>query len=172
MTLPDIADLSTYGGAFNDYSPPVDSSTDKPAAAGNPEAADVAFMSHLTIRCGGRVTLSSTGAVFVAHDEGWNNTFNPTAPTPARSTTGTFTITYPTTIIDEIPAGSPGYNASGHVLNLRFAIAQAIAPATWSDCKAVVTSANVVTLYFYGLSGGVPTLMDPASATDVYFLAT
>lgn len=172
MSLPDTDSLPTFGGALKDYSPVVDATTDRAAAGANQAYADTAFASHLVPRCAARVTLSSGAPVLVSRDEGWNNGLN-AVPAYARTTNGIYTATYPTTVMDEIPAGLPGYNAAGHILNLRYAWAIALVgtgSTGWVDCKAVVTAANVITLYFYLLSAGVPALADPTAAiTDVIY---
>lgn len=169
MTLPDVDSLATLGGALNDYSPVIDVTTDRAAAAANQAYADTAAMTHTAPRAWARMTLNGSAApALVAHDEHWNNTFN-AAPTFARTAGGTYTVTQPATIIDEIPAGLPGYNAAGHLLHLRFAWANDRGGATLYTAKAVPTSANVVTVYFFVfvISIGTWTLQDPGGAVDV-----
>jgi hypothetical protein len=166
--LPNAASLNNYGGALNDYSAPVDSTTDRSATGVNPALGDVAQMTHTCPRLWARLTLKASGAtpVLVAHDEMWNNTVpgNP-APTPARTSAGIFTLTYPSTTQDEIPANAPGY--SGPIaLNLRAAWANDRGGAVWGEAKAVITAPNVVTIYYW-IFAGAPANTDPAADTDV-----
>ena len=167
--LPRTASIATYGGSLNDYSARSDSTTDRSAVGVNPAYCDLAGMTHTAVRAWARVTLKSAGTapVLAQRDEVWNNATpgNP-APTPARSSAGVFTLTYPATVQDEIPMNSPGY--SGPVaVNLRASWATDRGGSTWGSCRAVVTAPNVITLYFFKLVGGAPTLGDPAADTDV-----
>lgn len=165
--LPKVASINSYGGPKNDYSSPKDSSTDRSAAGVNPAYGDVAAMTHTAARSWARMTVHSAGGTptLVANDEVWNNGNN-AAPTTARSGAGVFTLTYPTTVVDEIPATSPGY-IGPQAVNFRAGRGSNRGGTTWYQVEVVPTAANVLTVYLWKFSGGVPTLGDPASDIDV-----
>jgi hypothetical protein len=149
MTAPDIDTLDTFGGALQDYAPAVDPTTDRSAATDNLLYADVAAMTHTAARCWLAFTAAATtGAMsLVAYDSMWN-VKTPTVPVFAHTATGTFTFTWPGSVADEIPNGKPGYNASGHTLNLRSGRHNCRSATTAYFCNVVV-SANVVTVYVF-----------------------
>jgi hypothetical protein len=163
--LPKVASILTYAGPLADYSATIDSTTDRPASGTNPAYGDVAAMTHTALRAWARfqpngITAPSvpTGQVLAnVHDEVWNNGNN-AAPLYARSSTGQYTVTYPATVVDEIPINYAGYTGPVAV-NLRGAWAN-VEPgaATDYDARAVVTSANVVTVKVY--QKGSSTLVD------------
>lgn len=170
--LPKVASIASYDGVKADYSAPIDSSTDRTAAGVNPAYGDVAAMTHTAFRAWIRLTLYSSGAAptVVAHDETWNNGLN-AAPVAARTTGGQFTVTYPSTVVDEIPSGSLGYTGP-QALNLLAALggvrSNLPTPTDWGDLKAMPSAPNVVSLYFWKFAGGGMTLGDPTpSQIDV-----
>lgn len=178
MPLTKAASISTYGGAKNDYSAPVDSTTDRPAKGVNPAYGDVAAMSHTDFRAWAHLTLYANTAVapkVVDHDEKWNNGVGNAAPVAARVSPGIWTVTYPTTVLDEIPATSPGY-AGPQTLGLQYGIgnARAAVPTTggYYDLKVFPIAANIVqlALWHQAPNGGM-TLGDVAgwSSMDVDF---
>ena len=153
--------LTTYGGALNDYSPVVDPTTDRPAAGANACYSAVAGMTHTGTRAWCRFTLNGSAApVLIAHDAMWGNSIA-VAPVVARTGTGTVTITWPTTVQDEIPVGAPGYTGPLPT-NLR---------AGWASNRGTtayqrtfdITSANVATLHVFNAAGSSA---DTAGATD------
>lgn len=174
--LPNTASINNYGGPKNDYSAPIDPSTDRSATGVNPAYGDLAAMTHTAFRVWAHLTLYSSGAAptVVAHDETWNNGNN-VALVAARVSPGIFTMTYPSTVVDEIPSGSPGYtgpqstNLLGGVGNVRSVVAT---PTEWGDLKVSATAPNVMTLYFWKFANGGMTLGDPSpSSIDVDFFA-
>jgi hypothetical protein len=167
--LPGIATLQGYGGALLDYSPPVDPTTDPSAAGRNPAFADIAAMTHVAPRAFARFALSGTvlAPVLLAHDETWNNG-NPAnvAPVVARAGVGIYTVTWPATVFDEIPAGMPGSSPAGFPVNLRGGWACASNVADFYDAHVVPTAPNVLTLYLWTFSGGAFVLADAPVAAD------
>jgi hypothetical protein len=161
--LPNRASIATYGGPLLDYSPESDSSTDRMAAGANPAFGDLAALTRTGIRTWARITLLSSGGtpVLVANDEMWNNGNN-SLVVVARTGAGVVTLTYPATVIDEIPATRPGYlgfqaiNFRGGWANSRAGTAALYVP------MVVPTSANVLTLYIWSGSS----LSDPATNVD------
>jgi hypothetical protein len=175
--LPNVASSASYGGAKNDYSAVSDSTTDRAAAAVNPAYGDIAAMTHTAFRAWIRLTLYSSGAAptIVAHDEVWNNSGGNAAPSVARLSAGSFQVTYPATVVDEIPATSPGYtgpqtvNLQSGIGNVRAAVPTNIG---YADLKVVPSSANVMGLAFWKFAGGGFTLGDPVPSSidvDVFF---
>lgn len=162
MSLPDLDTVATYGGTLSDYSPVIDSTTDRPAAGANPAYANIAMATHTLIRAFARFVPAGTGAPALAssgtvYDAVWL-AVTATAPVVARTTTGVYTLTWPTTVFDEIPAGAPGYNASGHTVNFRAGFANVEVGSTSIWMASVSCSANVVTVKIFNSSGS---LADP-----------
>lgn len=173
MTAPDKDTLTTYGGALNDYSAVIDSTTDRPAQGANQAYASTAMMTHCSPRCFTRVQPAGTGTPVLAasgvqYDAQWIVATS-TAPVVARSTTGTITITWPSTVADEIPSNAPGYLSGGHSLNLRCGWGNCEPGAsTRYDYTVVASAPNVLTLKTY--TAGTSTLVDVNDNTvfDVY----
>jgi hypothetical protein len=169
--LPSASSLANYGGAKNDYSAPRDSTTDRSALGTNPAYADVAAMTHVAPRAFVRFQPNGSSAPTLpasnAHDEHWNANASNAAPVVARSSTGVYTVTYPSIVFDEIPASSPGSTPAGITLNLRCAMRPnlQLGSTTNYDAQASVTSPNVVTVKIFTV--GTSTLVDPNDATIV-----
>jgi hypothetical protein len=168
MPLPDIDSLGTLGGALNDYSPVIDPTTDRAAAAANSAYANNAAMTNTAIRAWVRILPAGSGTpTVVAHNANWG-TGAAVAPVVARVSTGLYTITWPTTVNDAIPSGSPGY-ASPHTLNARAGWGQ-VDGATYYAVSVSMTSANVATVRIYTLSSGLA-LADPNGPNlDVFWI--
>lgn len=167
--LPSVASIDNYDGVKNDYSAPIDASTDRSAAGANPAYNDVAAMTQTVPRA--IATLSyATGAAtptVSVRAETWNNGKNP-VPVALRTGVGVTTLTYPSTVVDEIPSGSPGYRGPVAV-GFRLAVAQA--RGTWHRAEVVVTAPNVLTVSWYTFAGGVTTLDDPEDGTAIDIVA-
>lgn len=160
MTLPDIDDADTFGGAdLVDYvQAPVDSTTDRGANGVNPLVADVAAMTHTAVRAWAQFTPAGGGAPTVNKSDAlWAKT-SYTPPTAARTTTGVYTLTWPTQVYDEVPNGAPGY-VGPHALNLRGGTCGCAGAGAWL-CSVLLTSANVLTVNFYNPTTGA--LQDPS----------
>lgn len=137
--LPDVATLANdLGGTLVNYAPVEDATTDLDAAFDNNARCMAAMSSHTAPRCWARVTTgATTGAmVLVKHDAMWGNALA-FAPTVARASLGTFTVTYPASVNDEL--------AVAHTTNLRWAMANHRSAAAALFVQAVPTSANVIT---------------------------
>jgi hypothetical protein len=172
MTTPSTDTLQNYGGALSDYSPPIDSTTDRPAQGANQAYASTAMMTHTAVKCFTCLAPAGTGTPVLAssgtqYDAQWLAATN-TAPVLARSGTGTYTQTWPATVQDEIPSNYPGATSGGHALNLRRGWANCEPGSTTRYDTTVTCSANVVTLKVY--TAGTSTLVDPNDGTvfDVY----
>jgi hypothetical protein len=161
MTLPDIDDGATYGGVnLVDFGGQavVDPTTDRGASAVNPLVASAAMMTHTALRAWARITTAGTGApTLTAGDSVWNWASNTNAAmVPTRTSAGKYTLTFPATVVDQIPSGAPGALVSPHNLNLR---AGWLPPVLFGGTlyQPVVNSiaGNVVTVWV--LSGTTPT---------------
>ncbi len=137
--LPDIDALASMGGALKNYANVADVTTDLDAEFDNRSRMQVAMMSHTAIRAWARVTLAATtGAmILVAHDAVWGNTA-PVAPTPARTSSGLFTLTWPATVNDEL--------ARVHTVNFRCAFANSRDGTNGYILRAAPTAANILSL--------------------------
>lgn len=171
--FPNVASLATYGGPLNDYSAPRNSSTDRSASGTNPAYGDIAAMTHCGVRAYVRFVPHGTGsptfAASSARDEGWNNGNN-VAPVIARSSTGLYTATYPSTVFDEIPSSFNGSTPAGIALNLRAAwVNLELGSTTNYDANARVSSPNVITVAIYTV--GTSTLVDPNDGTTLAVFA-
>ncbi len=151
MTLPEIDTLTTYGGGLNDYSPPVDPTTDRPAAGANAAYASMAAMTATATRAWVRMTLNGASApTLVAHNSNWGNQLA-VAPVLTRSGAGILIVTWPTTVTDQILPGTPGYFGP-HTLNLRAGLANVrFLSVAW--LSFAVVSANAATIYICNTSG-------------------
>lgn len=166
MTAFTTDSLASYGGALTDYSPVIDPTTDRPAAGANAAYSAAAGMTHTGIRAWAEFTWNGSTLTLVAHDAMWGNTLA-VAPALAHTATGTATITWPTTVQDEIPSGSPGYTGP-LPLNLRAGFAN-VRGATAFQHGVSISSANVATLNLFNASGSAA---DPGASTtiDVFVL--
>lgn len=102
MTFPGKDTIATYGGLLQDLYPVTDPTTDRAAAGANQAYGSVAAMTRTAAQAWARITTaaSTAGLVLVAHNAAWGS--GPlVAPTLTRSSTGVFTIAWPTTITDE-----------------------------------------------------------------------
>ena len=153
--------LSTYGGALNDYSATVDPTTDRPAAGANAAYSAIAGMTHTAPRAWARFTWNGSTMTLVAHDAMWGNSLA-VAPVVAHSGTGLATVTWPTTVSDEIQSGAPGYTGP-LPLNLRAGWSNVHTGTTFFFSKVNITSANVATLAIANTGGSAA---DPGSAID------
>ncbi len=116
--LPDVATLDNdLGGTLVNYAPVEDATTDLDAGFDNNSRCMAAMASHNAMRCWSRVTTgASTGAmVLVAHDAMWGNAIG-VAPVVAFVSLGKFTVTWPTSVNDELVP------PNAHTLNLRYCV--------------------------------------------------
>lgn len=162
MTLPDIDSLATLGGALNNLSAVENPLTDRDAAGANQAYANAAAMTHTLIRAWAHITLNGSAApTLVAHDAVWGNAIG-VAPVLAHVTTGIVSLTWPTTVFDEIPNGAPGYTGA-HTVNLRAGWGNARAATSMFEPALVPTAPNVFQMLTFN-SGG--SLADTGSAID------
>jgi hypothetical protein len=145
--VPDIDDFTaTYGGAKSNYWPVEDPTTDEDAAVRNLYAMNVAYMTGMCPRAWVRFTgAATTGAmILVAHQSLWGNAVG-VAPTLARTSAGLYTITWPTTVTDQL--------GTVHTLNFRGSWTNVRdLSATWND-NSNITSANVCTVQMRNQAG-------------------
>ncbi len=172
MTLPDVDSLTTAGGGLQDYTAVQDPTTDRPAAGANTAYCNEAMATHTLPRAIVRFSPQGSSApVLAASGFQWDAVWKAatgTAPVLAHTGTGTHTITFPTTVADEIPAGVPGYLAAGHTVNFRMAMPSVEPGSTtlW-QVSAVVTSPNVVTVTTWSPNAGSPIKADVNDGTVI-----
>lgn len=155
---PDVATLiNDLGGVLSNYSNVEDATTDLDASFDNNSRCMAAMMSHTAPRSWARVTTAATTAamVLVKHDAMWGNSLG-VAPTIARVSLGTFTITYPASVNDELSVA--------HTVNLRWASANHRSATAALFVQAVPTSANVIT---FTVRDSTFALVDTAVDVDV-----
>ena len=148
MTAPDIDSLDTYGGALANYSPVTDPETDQDADAMNQCKASTAAMTHTASRCWARFISGDTFVVTPdftsqnSHDSMWGSLLA-VRPVLARTGTGVYTLTWPSTVTDELGVS--------HALNLRWATASFENQAAFASAE--VTAVNVVTIRLFNTGG-------------------
>lgn len=145
-TLPNIADLSSYGGIKANYAPVEDPQTEWDAGDRNRMANDVAMMVPVANKAYVRFTTSATTPTLVDHNAQWGN--GPSVvPVIARTGTGVFTITFPANVNDQL-VGDPLNSAnSSHALLIR-AVHGSVEGNTFANtARFLVTSPNVLTVY-------------------------
>lgn len=154
MTLPDRDSLATLGGIKRNYYPVEDPTVDVDADQENVAKADIAMMTRVGERAWCSFTTDATTPVLVDHDSQWGSAIG-VAPTIARTATGTFTATWPASVVDELSVS--------HTLNLRSARAGSRSATVAHTVQAVRTAANVVTVYLFAggaLSDEAGTVLD------------
>lgn len=147
--LPEVDSLATVGGVRVDYAPVEDASTDVPAAHLNLVFANVAAMTQTCDRawCAfvGKASSPPDDPSSNVHGAVWGNGVS-VKPVTARTSTGLFTLTWPTSVTDELGVS--------HSVNLRRA------HATWEGAtlfsvNATVTAPNVVTVRVWNAAGSL-----------------
>jgi hypothetical protein len=158
MTLPDIDDVNSLGGILQDETDITDPLTQISADFDNKKRANVAMMTHTSIRAMRSFVAGSPPTdplTLLVHDAQWGNDAA-VKPSLTRNGVGDYTVTWPTDVDDEL-------NES-HTLNFRRAFA-AVDGATAYITTATVTSANVVQVRIFDAAGAAA---DPASPVTVY----
>ena len=151
MTLPDLPDFSTYGGALQNYGQIEDPTTDLDAGAFNHCRSDVAAMALTAPRAFARFvggTSPVLASVGVSHRAMWGSSVG-VAPTPSLSATGIYLLTWPATITDALNVA--------RTLNLGIAEAWVeIAGTTRYDAEARIIAPNVAEIrVFLGTSNAL-----------------
>jgi hypothetical protein len=149
MTMPDTDTIDDFGGALANYAPVVDPTTDRDGPSMDVALEDVAQMTHTAVRAWVRLVLDSAAPVLAnpnGSDAGWGNSV---PPTPTRTGTGVFKLTWPATVTD----------ALGVVHDVDFVYATAaIEGATFGFVQARVSNANEVTINVADHTGAVADL--------------
>lgn len=146
MTLPNVAALATYGGAKQNAAPVEDPTTDRDAGDANKAFADAAAMTHTVMRAWVRIVGSASApalAVVNGHEAVWGN-LPAVAPTIGRTTTGDWTVTWPSSITDEL--------GNAIALNLRCALHPNI-EGDKGFASATITSPNIARVQLWNSSG-------------------
>jgi hypothetical protein len=156
MGLPGRDNLSSYGGRMQNYSDPVDPTTDEDAEWRNKYAANVAAMTHTIPRAVRSFLGSTAGATAIAdpstgfiHDAVWGDS-SIVKPSATYIATGMYDVIWPATVTDELDVT--------HTLTIRRAHASAETDGVWRDAKAKVTAANKVRVFTYQATGAAPNL--------------
>jgi hypothetical protein len=132
-----MSSLNTYGGIRENYAPILNPSTDYDANQIDEANADVAACTRTVSRGRIKLTLASTTPGLILND--WETVWKEstdTLPILARSSTGVFTITFPTSVVDVL-----GVVRS---VNIRFSSVGNVEGAT--GLAFTSPSVNVITL--------------------------
>jgi hypothetical protein len=151
MATPDVTDAADYGmpaGGFKDGEGIAveDPTTDQSAAGANVMLNDVAQMTHTALRAWARFTAGAAPAIAGTngHDAMWGSASG-VKPVPAKTATGTWTLTWPATVQDQL--------GNTHNVNLRKARVS-VEGSALKFAQCVVTAPNVVTVYGFIFSAG------------------
>lgn len=147
MTLPDKADIATYGGILQNYGEVADPSTDLDATAFNDCRADVAGMTNVIQRALvsflGHATTPADPSTGFVHSAVWGEGAL-VKPTKAKVSTGRYRFTWPATVTDEL----------GESRSVNFRRARGWAEgATAYHVQCEVTSANVIDVRVFDMAG-------------------
>ncbi len=140
--LPEVSDITTFGGTMANFAPPEDPTTDLDCLYVNRWFAQLAMLSFTLPRAWARCTVAGaviSGPVDGDHGAVWGNTSG-LKPTAARTSAGLFTLTWAASYNDlqAVP--------ESHAVSFKSVIVTAYNGATAVISAAAVTSANVVTV--------------------------
>jgi hypothetical protein len=148
MTLPDRDDLATFGGAFSNAHDVVDPTTDMDASYHNKLASDVAMMTRTAIRALARFVTNGTNAPNDAsglvHMALWGASVS-VKPVVARTGVGVYTVTWPTTVADELSVTHTVSLAAGWIG------IEGATPYLWT---VTMTAANVASVRIFNATTG------------------
>jgi hypothetical protein len=143
--LPGVDSLADYGDAKSDYAPVEDPTTDESAEHRNLYAANVAAMTQTAPRAIYRFIghgTTPTDAASNVHYAVWGNDVD-VKPAVAHSATGVYTVTWDTTVTDEL--------LEEHTVNLVDGWANV--NGTTAYHVQVTCSVNVATIYVFDMAG-------------------
>lgn len=155
MTLPDKDTFNTFGGPKTNYAAIEDATTDRDAVMANYAYCDTAMMSRMCPRAWATLVTAGTGAPTLAATNPWEAMWKQattTAPVLARAAVGTYTVTFPTLVLDE--GTTLGGSPQSHTVNFAHARGWAESGTTSLNVQCVVTSANVITVYAFNPATG------------------
>lgn len=148
--LPDITTIAQLGNAKTDYAAVEDSTTDLSATEWNYVINNVAGVSYVTPRAWRRFVTNNTSTPTDpganVHGAVWGNSSG-VKPTVARTTTGTYTVTWTSTQNDLLN--------SSHTLALFAGWANAESASVAYIVHVVLTAANVATVYVRSTAGSL-----------------
>lgn len=141
--LPDSSSFTDFGGNKLDYTAPVDPTYDRSAAEVNGVFCNVAEMSRSVSRGFVRF-VGGSSPTLSSWDANWKGA-TATLPIVAHSSTGVYTITFPSTVSDESGSAS-------HTVNIR-CVKGGLEGTTFGFVNSSA-SANVITVDTAKISGG------------------
>lgn len=148
--LPDIADITTFGGPFVNLAPVVDPTTDVDANYFNRMLAQLASLSHTAPRAWVKVTIAAGVPTVTDHDAVWGGTVG-VIPAVTKTANGTFVVTWASSYNDLQPT------PESHGVSFRCANLNAMDNST-AFSVAPTIAGSAVTCKFYNSSS---TLTDP-----------
>lgn len=151
MILPGTTDLAELAGHLNDYSEPVDPTTDLPAEASNKTRANVAAMTRLTPRIYLQWSNDGTNGTVVFFDSVVGNDAT-NWPTFLKTAPGAWRLTFPASAIDLLNQSQDW--------NFRYGEGDLVA-STPGKVQVVRFAPNIVDVYLWALT------VAPAAADDL-----
>lgn len=149
MTLPGIDSAAAWGAdTWDDFEPIVDPTTELSAGVAKTMAADVAEMTHTIPKAWVHFALptytsGSVTCTVIDHDSLWGS-LDAVKPTVVETSAGAFTLTWPSSVTDELGAL--------HTLNIRCVNQPALQGSTNGFVKIVGVAANYIMLQAYNTS--------------------
>lgn len=155
MALPGKATLSdTYGGPYSNERPVEDSTTEVDAPFFNEMASDTAAGTRTAVRAwvafdGLTYTSGAQSIAVVDHDAVWGAS-GAVEPTIVQNPAGTYTLTWPATVDDEL--------GETHTLDIQVPLQPTLITATLMDVRVSAFTANTITLKTFSAAGSADAL--------------
>lgn len=155
MALPGKATLAdTYGGPYANERPVEDSTTEVDAPFFNEMGADTAAATRTAVRAwvafaGLTYTAGDQSIAVVDHDAVWGGAIG-VIPTIIQNPAGTYVITWPTTVDDEL--------GETHTLDIQMPLQPTLITATLMDVRVSAFTANTITLKTFSAAGAADAL--------------
>jgi hypothetical protein len=155
VALPGKATLAdTYGGPYANERPVEDNTTEVDAPFFNEMAADAAATTRTAVRAwvafaGTTYTAGDQVIAVVDHDAVWGAS-GAVEPDIIQNPAGTYTITWPATVDDEL--------GETHTLDIQLPLQPTLITATLMDVRVSAYTANTITLKTFSVAGAADAL--------------
>jgi hypothetical protein len=148
--------IQSYGGEYHDSAPVGDPTTEQSADYANRVFEDVAQMTRTAVRAFAAFVTSSGGAGAISSVDAISVWSEDDTPTIAKTSTGTYTLTYPTEYEDALVGTDSDAIAETEVVYFRFGWGSARG-STFGHVQVSPVD-NVVTVYVFDATGALSDL--------------